>query len=501
LHHGKNKTEKYKMGQKNKRNKGIKLIRKSNDLIEARYKFDIWETRIFSTVLTQISPEDEDFKVFRITPRDMIKEFDIHNGNAYDLLREAAHSLMDKRFFINYEVKGAVREQRFHIIRSMDYLKEVIEEGSREENEYIELAIEPEMKQLLLELKSRFTSYDMRNIIRFRSSYTVRIYEHLKQYESIGRRVLDIEYLKRIFELATEYPLFANFYQKIIEPALRDINLYADIEITNISKIKNGRKVESLLFEFRSKPNAYEILNKRRKLQEPQPILALPFPAQLPLQDAKPNETSHADQLFLQFQSVVVTEFGVSPTAFLAQIMGHTEGEIERAVRVTRRAIAEKNVKSTAGFFIEALRNNYTDREEQQTEQIKTAQKKKENEADKRAKQVAERLQLEADLAELRQEFTQALNDRIRELTAIDPSVTEQTISNLRESPFVKPLIEERELQLNRLLVVEDFRQDKILRELVKGKIIDGHKDFFGEIVNQYEPRIRQMEFQIRQLK
>ncbi|MDZ7876161.1 MAG: replication initiation protein [Saprospiraceae bacterium] len=489
------------MGQKNKRNKGIKLIRKSNDLIEARYKFDIWETRIFSTVLTQISPEDEDFKVFRITPRDMIKEFEIHNGNAYDLLREAAHSLMDKRFFINYEVKGAVREQRFHIIRSMDYLKEVTDERQREENEYIELAIEPEMKQLLLELKNRFTSYDMRNIIRFRSSYTVRIYEHLKQYESIGRRVLDIEYLKRIFELATEYPLFANFYQKIIEPALRDINLYADIEITNISKIKSGRKVESLLFEFRSKPNAYEILNKRRKLQEPQTVLALPFPAQPPLEDAKIKESSYADKLFLQFQQVVVGEFGVSPTAFLTQIMGHTEGEIERAIRVTRRTIAEKNVKNTAGFFIEALRNNYIDREEQQVEQIKIAQKKKDTEAEKRAKQVAERLQLEADLVEFRQHYTQSLNDRIRELTLINPSVTEQTISGLRESPFVKPLIEERELQLNRVLVVEDFRQDKILRELVKGKIIDGHKEFFAEIAQQHEPKIRQMEFQIRQLK
>ena len=489
------------MGQKSKRNKGIKLIRKSNDLIEARYKFDIWETRIFSTVLTQISPEDEDFKVFRITPRDMIKEFDIHNGNAYELLREAAHSLMDKRFFINYEVKGAVREQRFHIIRSMDYLKEVSDEANREENEYIELAIEPEMKQLLLELKSRFTSYDMRNIIRFRSSYTVRIYEHLKQYESIGRRTLDIEYLKRIFELATEYPLFANFYQKIIEPALRDINLYADIEITNIYKIKNGRKVESLQFEFRSKPNAYDTLNKRRKLAEPSATLALPFPQQRPVEPAKPNENNHADKLFLQFQSAVVGEFGVSPTIFLAQIMSHTEGDIDRAVRVTRRAVAEKRAKNVAGFFVEALRNNYTDREEQQIEQVKIAQKKQESEAEKRAKQAAERLNLEANLTQLRQEYTQSLNDRIRELTAIDPSVTEQTIRNLRESPFVKPLIEERELQLNRVLVVEDFRQDKILRELVKGKIIDANKEFFAEITQQFEPKIRQMEFQIRQLK
>jgi hypothetical protein len=36
---------------------------------------------------------------------------------------------------------------------------------------------------------------------------------------------------------------------------------------------------------------------------------------------------------------------------------------------------------------------------------------------------------------------------------------------------------------------------------LVKGKIIDANKEFFAEITQQFEPKIRQMEFQIRQLK
>ena len=163
--------------------------------------------------------------------------------------------------------------------------------------------------------------------------------------------------------------------------------------------MKNGRKVESLLFEFRSKPNAYEILNKRRKLHTPNPVLALPFPTQPPVEEVvKPNESTLADQLFLQFQQVVVAEFGVSPTIFLAQIKGHTEGDIDRAIRVTRRAVAEKRAKNTAGFFIEALRNNYTDREEQQTQLLKIEQKKKDSDAEKRAKQAAERLQMTTNL-------------------------------------------------------------------------------------------------------
>ena len=35
-----------------KTNTDFKIIKKSNQLIEARYKFDVWESRMFLTVLS-----------------------------------------------------------------------------------------------------------------------------------------------------------------------------------------------------------------------------------------------------------------------------------------------------------------------------------------------------------------------------------------------------------------------------------------------------------------
>ena len=32
----------------------VRLVRKSNDLVEAKYKLDIWETRIFTKMVTMI---------------------------------------------------------------------------------------------------------------------------------------------------------------------------------------------------------------------------------------------------------------------------------------------------------------------------------------------------------------------------------------------------------------------------------------------------------------
>ncbi len=164
-------------------NTGIKLIRKSNSLIEARYNFSIWEARLFSKVLTLISLEDSDFHVFRVFLKDIINDFMLQKDNAsYELFRKAAEDLMSKKFYVPYEVEGAVREKKYPIIIMADYMKEATTAQARRANEYLDISIHPEMKSLLLELRERFTSYDLRNIIKFRSTYALRIYEHLKQY-------------------------------------------------------------------------------------------------------------------------------------------------------------------------------------------------------------------------------------------------------------------------------------------------------------------------------
>ena len=110
------------MKRKVKQNKGITLIKKSNQLIEARYKFDVWETRIFLSVLSYIRREDEDFKTYRIWYRDVIKTFGLTSGQSYGFLRDASRSLMRKVFNVSNEENGFQRETEYHIIRSVNFL-------------------------------------------------------------------------------------------------------------------------------------------------------------------------------------------------------------------------------------------------------------------------------------------------------------------------------------------------------------------------------------------
>ena len=115
-----------------KPNKGITLIRKSNELIEARYKFDIWETRFFLSVLSKIRLEDDDFKVYRIRYQEIAREFGLKTHQSYDMLREGAKKLMTKNFHVKYEENGKPRETLYHILRKIDYSIQ----GKKENREY-----------------------------------------------------------------------------------------------------------------------------------------------------------------------------------------------------------------------------------------------------------------------------------------------------------------------------------------------------------------------------
>ena len=160
---------------KNKKNKGITLIRKSNDLIEARYKFDVWETRFFLSVLAQIRREDNDFSIYRVWYKDIVKMFNLKTHQSYDMLREGAKKLMNKSFYVRYEDKGKPREMQYHILRKIDYSTQG-KEGRSENQEYIDLTIEQEMKPFLLQLQKSFTTYDLRNETKL-GTYAIRIYE------------------------------------------------------------------------------------------------------------------------------------------------------------------------------------------------------------------------------------------------------------------------------------------------------------------------------------
>ena len=76
----------------------IKLIRKANELVEARYKFDIWETRVFAYMLTLIKANDTDFNEYKINTGDIVREFNLHDsGLVYDSIKKAGEKSVSSK--------------------------------------------------------------------------------------------------------------------------------------------------------------------------------------------------------------------------------------------------------------------------------------------------------------------------------------------------------------------------------------------------------------------
>lgn len=274
----------HKKKQKKAQSHGVvRIIRKSNKLVEARYKLDIWETRIFTKMLMVINRGDDDFKKYKIYLRDVVEDFDLgKNKEVYPLLRQGARKLMRKVFYIPYEVDGVERLFEAPILTGLD---SAVTDGRvvRDDHLYIEVSFAPEMKPYLIQLKSQFTMYDARNILKLPSTYSIRIYELLKQYERIGKRKFELDELKHIIGVKEEievngkktykdsYPLYGNFRQRVLLKAQKDLKKYTDIQFTFEPK-RTGRKITHLIFyielnqviqkEFIPIPEKIEIVKK-----------------------------------------------------------------------------------------------------------------------------------------------------------------------------------------------------------------------------------------------
>jgi plasmid replication initiation protein len=400
-----------------KNNQGIVLIKKSNNLVESRYKFDIWETRFFLSILSNIQKENTDFKTYRIRYKDIIKTFGLKSGDAYASLRDAAKSLMRKTVRTSYSLNGVAREQERNLISTIDYMSEG-QEGA-ENHEYIDVVVHEEMKPFLLQLSKNFTAYDLRNVAKL-GVYSIRLYELLKQYESIGSRTLKVDEMKTMFELNTEYPKYNDFYRWVIKPSEAEVNKHTDLSILDIEKLKEGRKVVALRFKFRAK-TPQELIKLREKpfpetlfdgLPDPQIIeisdemteyveveemgektaeekIEMPKFLENTTIEATTTESTAQDTLILELSPIVVTKFGVSFRVFMGLIEQYTEGEIRQAVQVTEKAVQTGKIENIAGFFVEAVRAKYTD-PKQKKKQVEVEQKAKIAEA-KRVEVNAER--------------------------------------------------------------------------------------------------------------
>jgi plasmid replication initiation protein len=342
------------------------LAVQSNRFIEARYKesLSFWESFLIAKMCSMISPDDMDFKPYKIYIKEVIDYMELTaSGHVYTYIMDAAKRLLDRKIVIGTEdEKGRKEIIETHIVTSVRRLFE----PHADDNIYVTLTFLPELKPYLLQLHRDFTKLDMDIFKRLKTSSSIRLYQIFKSH--MGKNQFnvrfDLEELKEILGVSEKYQQYAGFKMRVLDEAQQRLAEKTDIGFT-YEEIKTGKKVSALIFHVFN--------NKQAELAQTV-IISDPL---------KTDEEQ--ENLILELTPIVVKKFGVSLKVFMGLVEKHTETEIRKAVQITEKALQLGKVENTAGFFVEALRGAYQGVEEKKKslEIEKITEKKAKQEVEK----------------------------------------------------------------------------------------------------------------------
>jgi len=225
-----------------------KTVVQSNTLINASYRLTTNEKRLIYMMIRGINPNDKDFKPYSISIDELSKILESNSKNLYKVIKSTADSLTDRK--LKLETKEGWLIVNF--VSSAEYKKD---------DGLVELSFDPKLKPYLLEVKERFTKFNIENVIPLRSAHSMRIYELLKQYHTIGQRTLQVDEVKRTLGIEEKYSKYTDFRKRVIERARIDLKQKTDLSF-EYEEIKTGRSVTAIRFFISENAKARHKLDK-----------------------------------------------------------------------------------------------------------------------------------------------------------------------------------------------------------------------------------------------
>jgi len=422
------------------------IVRKGNLLIASKLNLSRNESRVLELVFAQINPfEDVSFqKQYRVDVVDLVKIK--KNNKVYMELEDIANGLTSKNIHLRQE------DGSFEFLTITNMVKYDADEGAI----FVELnnnlltyllkspkQIESEKKQLeLKEKKDRidalktekagwaYTSYQLKYHLILQSNHALRFYELLKQYESIGKRVLYVEEIKILLEIEERYSAYADFKRNVILLAQKELKSKTDI-CFDFEEIKKRRRVYAIRFTIYKNNRVEEGLNNKIK-SESKMEKASEFSednfdetiAELK-KLRKPSDEEMTDQKALQ----LINRFG--------------ENYIKKCIALLKQE--DKSTKNNfVGFVIKAIENNWLD-----DKILEIGRKEKKLEKIKEKKQDEERARKEEEYVDnLYGEYWENQLELLLASVNIDAEVSNylETKENLREYKELKIDLENRNI-------------------------------------------------------
>lgn len=225
----------------------MKLVKRPNNLIEARYFLSSKQNDIIDLVLTKIKKDDSKLE-YEVALSDYLDLLSIGTTNMYTDFRKAVREFGKNASFTLFNYRGEEEQEFFWFVKIVYKNKQ----GK------ITFKLDPEVKEIMLQLKN-VTYYNIKYTLNMTSIYSKRMYLYLKRFEDTGIRVDKIEDLLNKLNCPASYKKYSFFKNRVLDIAQKEINDNTDIKF-EFEEVKTSRKVTSIKFYIHAN-NQNEVTN------------------------------------------------------------------------------------------------------------------------------------------------------------------------------------------------------------------------------------------------
>ena len=232
---------------------------KSNDLIQqSRFNLSLQEQKIILYLISQITPYDEDFKLYEFSITDFCRICGINAAGAnYQELKDSIKSICDKSLWVRIEDQETL-------------LRWIEKPYINRKSGTIKIRLDEDMKPFLLNLKKNYTSYELIFTLKMKSKYSIRLYEvvcsiHYHDLETY-RQFFTLDEMKRMLG-AENYKTWQAFKERALMPAVADINENSNKNVSVIpQQAAHSRAIIGVILEVSSK-DSLVALKLRSKIE------------------------------------------------------------------------------------------------------------------------------------------------------------------------------------------------------------------------------------------
>ena len=220
------------------------LIKKRNILNEIRANnMNLTELRFFSIYLSKIHKDNpQETRIVRFPLEDFRAIMELSSRLNIKHIQSVTNSLLCKVVNVPNERGGYTGFQLF---------KKCVVDIDEYGQWYMEINAHDDALPLMFDFKNQYFSYPLYNVLRLKSINQHRMYELLKQYQTVGVRIFSVEDLKEYLGIGKdEYPRFGDFKSHVLNICQKALYEHTDIKFTYAPEGKRGAGGKILKLKF-----------------------------------------------------------------------------------------------------------------------------------------------------------------------------------------------------------------------------------------------------------